>query len=302
VTDLSDTVLHGRGHLDDEVISALIDDELPVAARDQADRHRSDCARCRQRAEELGRAAATVAGLGLPGSPLRREAGAVGRGSLADAAVAAVLGACAEDVRARAGDAWACAGDVGSRLGVDPEPVPGPRSGRRSGVGPGAGRRRARSSGVLVGVLAVAAAGLVVGGLHTGPSPAGPSRSMVLTSSLGSFPNATSLRSTLEATVASIDVTGPASATGATASLPCHREAARAAELAAATAVVPSASGMAGPEASFAAPVDLAAVPAEVFTFPRLSAAGADGAVTRLGTYAVVVEDGTCAVVARFGW
>jgi hypothetical protein len=39
-----------------------------------------------------------------------------------------------------------------------------------------------------------------------------------------------------------------------------------------------------------------------VFTFPRLSAAGADGGVTRLGTYAVVVEDGTCAVVARFGW
>jgi uncharacterized membrane protein len=65
---------------------------------------------------------------------------------------------------------------------------------------------------------------------------------------------------------------------------------------------VPAASGAAGPEASFAAPVELTDVPAEVFTFPRLSELGPDGAVTRVGTYAVVVEDGTCAVVARLGW
>jgi hypothetical protein len=303
VTDLSDAVRQGRGHLDDEVISALLDDELPTVVRDQADRHRSGCARCRQRSDELGRAAMSVAALAVPGSALTGSAltgsalpdpaGAAGHRSRADLAVAAVLRACADAPASgpfTLGEARSSGTDTGTVRGLRPNPRAGSL------------RRRTRGAGVLVGVAAVVGAGLAVGGLHSGADPAGPPRSVILASSLGSFSSPTSLRSTLEATVASIDATGPAGAPGGTESVPCHQEAARTAELAAATAAVPAASAVAGPEANFAAPVELSGVPAEVFTFPRLSVAGAAGTVTRVGTYAVVVEDGTCAVVARLGW
>jgi hypothetical protein len=294
VTDLSDPTLRAAGaHLDDEVISALIDDELPVGDRAVAAGHRSACARCRRRSDELGRAAMAIAV--APTGSLEGER---------SLAVAAALAA-----------ALVPAPPPGDRPACDPvsgRPVAAPATGRpeagrwASSTGRGVparpGRRRLRRARVMVGAVVVAAAGLAAGGLHGSPAPAGATRSVVLASSLGSFSTSTSLRATLEATVASIDATGPAGVPGGTGSVPCYRQAARAAELAAATAAVPPSSGAGGPEATFAAPVELTDVPAEVFTFPRLSVAGPDGTVTRLGTYAVVVEDGTCAVVARLGW
>jgi hypothetical protein len=261
--------MKGSVHLDDEVLSALVDGELSDVEADSALQHQSTCETCRARAAALRQVAQVV------------SAGAVGQGPTSGADLVDFM------VAAALTEADRVAADLSSQDLAEVLPLSAtPRRRRRHLL------RAAVSAAAVVAGVGIALAAFA----HPGPPPNAALAASGLGSSLGSYDNAATLGPTLETEIASL-------ADGSGQDLPCHVKAATVVDEPADTVAVFSApltyDGV--PAQVFAYRKPLTSVGRTGGPSVETSGSGGAGA-SQTQNVAVVVTDGNCTLVARLGW
>jgi hypothetical protein len=280
-------------HLDDEVLSALIDGELAEGERRAAIEHQLVCEACRRRSQELGRVADLVgcatgrspeAALGTASAletvaleTVALETVALETVALETAVVVAVAAFPVSSTSTAAfRSPWAAEVAQPSGRSGPSARRPGGRDGRSRRVLRAGASAVAVAAGVAIALAAFGHPGHATGGAGTAPA----TQATGLPSSLGSFSDPASLSSTLQAEIASL-------APGASGQeLPCHEKAALGVGRPAVTT------------AAFSAPLTYAGSPAQVFAYRT----PAEGPGDRRDGVAVVVDNGGCTVVARLTW
>jgi hypothetical protein len=257
--------MKGSVHLDDEMLSALVDGELTDVEADSALQHQSTCETCRARAAALRQVAQVVSAVGH---------GPASGADLVDFMVAAALT-----------EADRLAPEVPSQDLA--EVVPLSATPRRRHL-----LRVAVSAAAVVAGVGIALAAFA----HPAPPPNAAVAASGLGSSLGSYDNAATLGPTLETEIASL-------AAGSGQDLPCHLKAATIVDEPADTVAVFSApltyDGV--PAQVFAYRKPLASVGRIGGQSVETSGSGGVGA-SQTQNVAVVVTDANCTLVARIGW
>jgi hypothetical protein len=261
--------MNGSVHLDDEVLSALVDGELSNVEADSALRHESTCETCQARVAALRQVAQVV------------SAGAVGHGTRSGADLVDFI------VAAALTEADRVAAEVSGPDLAEVLPLSATPRRRRHLV-----LRAALSAAAVVAGVGIALAAFA----HPAPPPRGAAAASGLPSSLGSYDNAATLGPTLETEIASL-------AAGSGQDLPCRFKAATIVGAPAGTVAVFSA-----PLTYNGAPAQVFAYRKPLTSAGRIGGqsvetGGSGGAgASQSQSVAVVVTDGNCTLVARLGW